>query len=273
MKSRYSLLALLVTASLLTACSSPNTPAAPSPSSPAPSSQTPASQEPADPSTPTPPANTTPADPQAAKDAALPVTLAMSNDYKTVTITKGGKIATTVKVENDPTSGPMVNTLKQTEKSVYFNTCATGFGGYINYAFCYGPTYRFDRTTNAVTKLLNDGQMFDISANEDMFVWVENGNKSAHQIKIRTIATGKDQIMTVPAKYGQYGDAKFSPDAKKIAYAAIIGDSENEKGSVIIIDLATGKETYIAQDKANSIYTVKGWKDNTTVDYTVVDWN
>lgn len=258
MKSRYSLLALVLTASLLTACSSqPETPS-PAQSAPIPSQNTP--QVPAEPST-TP--NTTPA----STDAALPVKITMAADYKTVTITKGGKLAATVNVANQPSDGPMVNMLKETSKSVYFNTCDTGFGGYIFYAFCYGPTYRFDRTTNAITKLLNAGQIFDVSPNEDMFVWVESGDKSANQFKIRTIATGKDQIITAPSKYGQYGDAKFSPDAKKIAYAAMIGDPENEKGSVLIADLVTGKTTYVVQDKVDAIYTVIGWKDANTVNY------
>ncbi len=261
MKSRYTLVAFLLTASMLTACSSQ--PATPSPSqnNPAPAAQTPAS---------TPAAPATPAETPSSTDATLPVKFTMSDDFKTVSITKGTKLAATVTVVNKPSTGPMVNTLKETSKSVYFNTCDTGFGGYILYAFCYGPTYRFDRTTDTVTKILSDGQVFDVSPNEDQIVWVENGSKSAHQFKIRTIATGKDQVITsptVPAKYGQYGDAKFSPDAKKIAFAAAIGDSEKEQGSVIVADIATGKLTYVVQDKADAIYTIKGWKDVNTVDY------
>lgn len=195
----------------------------------------------------------------------------MSADYKTVTITKGDKLVETINVLNNPESGPEVITNKETSKSIYFETCATGFGGYINYGFCHGPSYRFDRTTNVVRKMLSDGRIFDVSTNEDMFVWVENGNKNANQIKVRTIATDKDQIISVPAKYSQFGDAKFSPNAEKIAYAAIIGDPENEKGSVIIVDLATGKQTYIEQDKENAIYTVKGWKNADAVEY-VNNW-
>ena len=264
MKSRNTLLALVLTASMLTACSSQPATPGPSQNDSVPSAQTPtpAQNEPKN--------NETPAETQTSTDAALPVKFAMSDDFKTVSITKGTKLAATVTVVNKPSAGPMVNTLKETPKSVYFNTCDTGFGGYILYAFCYGPTYRFDRTTDTVTKILSDGQVFDVSPNEDQVVWVENGDKSAHQFKIRTIATGKDQVITsptVPAKYGQYGDAKFSPDAKKIAFAAAIGDSEKEQGSVIVADIATGKLTYVVQDKADTIYTIKGWKDANTVDY------
>ncbi len=245
-----SFLALILALSMLTACSQQKQPApAPTPVSPQPA---PAQQS---------------ATPTVPEDATLPVTLTMSEDFKIVTIAKGGKTVTTVSVENSPDAAPEVHIIKETPKSVYFNTCATGFGGYIFYRFCYGPGYRFDSTTNVVTKILSDGEIYDVSVNEDSFIWLPNGTKNANTLKVRNMATKLDKTIIVPKKYNQHGDAKFSPDGKKIAYAAIVGDAENEQGSVIMVDLATGKQTYIVKDNPEDIYAIFGWTDNNTVDY------
>lgn len=69
------------------------------------------------------------------------------------------------------------------------------------------------------------------------------------------------------AKYGQVGDVHFSPNGAKLAYAAAVGDPEKESGAVYVIDIATGKQTRIAETKKSGYFHVNGWKDAIAVDY------
>lgn len=207
---------------------------------------------------------------QAKKEMALPVSVLLDEKQSLVKVTKGDKVVAQLPVNYAQEGFPEVHEIKETAKSYYFSTCATGFGGYILYRFCYGPSYRFDRVTNKIEKILDSGEIHDISPKEDAFAWTGNGAQFVNKIMVRDVATKADKSFIVSEKYSQFGDVKFSPDGKKFAYGAVVGDPENEEGSVIIVEIATGKETYVVKDKPEDIYAINGWKDNNTVDYTTM---
>jgi hypothetical protein len=168
------------------------------------------------------------------------------------------------------------NITKITDKNAYIETCATGFGGYIWYHFCYGNTYRVNLSTGEVLQLDSplegiEEQFFqDVSPDEQSTVWTST---SINKIVVYTV--GKDEAVhtfDVDKKYTQFGDVKFSPDGKKLAYAAIVGNPDEEFSAVYIIDIATGKQTPVIEDLAGP-FNVEQWENNETVLYSDGQFN
>lgn len=168
------------------------------------------------------------------------------------------------------------NVLKVTNVNTYVSVCATGFGGYINYSFCNGDTYAINidggvEPGHEVEKInFNDPvsgaaieNFMDVSVN-GVTAWT--GEWTDH--KIYTVGGGSyfTKSYDVPAKYGQYGDVRFSPDGTKIAYAAIVGNPDNEESAVYTINLADGKQTLV-KEITGGVLNVYGWSDNDTVNY------
>jgi hypothetical protein len=75
---------------------------------------------------------------------------------------------------------------------------------------------------------------------DNMIAWADPVNKV---ITVTYPADSSPARFSVPKKYGQFGNIRFSPDGKKIAYAAAIvyrgvwdGKPFEDKGSVLEID-------------------------------------
>ncbi len=191
--------------------------------------------------------------------------VSVSDDFKNLVITKDGKaFLTTPIAKND--MGSDARLVKVTSKNIYAKVCATGFGGYILYDFCYGTLYRVDLNTKAVTDL-KIAHAEDISADEKMIASL-NIVSDQRKIVVANLETKKTLTFAVDKKYQQFGDPKFSPDGTKIAYAAAVGSPGSESGVVITVDLADGKQSVVAKTSGQDNYfTVKGWKNNNVVDY------
>jgi len=166
---------------------------------------------------------------------------------------------------------------KVTDKYAYVSVCATGFGGYSWYYFCYGDTYRIDLETGTVEPLnftepvtsKKIANFMDVSADETMTAWTDSED---HKIYVALIASDALATFDVDAKYAQFGDVKFSPDGKKLAYAAIVGDPDNEQSAVYTIDIETGEQT-LEKEVTKQILNVNGWNTDGTVMYSVVTQN
>ncbi|MFA5829828.1 MAG: hypothetical protein WC843_05045 [Candidatus Gracilibacteria bacterium] len=193
--------------------------------------------------------------------------VSLNKDNTKFIVTKDGKDFVTGNVSGimPGTNGDEeVAILKQTPKNLYVQTCATGFGGYILYKFCYGSVYKVDLSTAAVTdyKLAH---VLDISDDETMAASVDISKK---KIIITNLSTKTSSTFEVDSKFNQFGDMKFSPKSDKFAYAAAVGEPGAESGVVISVDLKSKKQTQVAKTKGSDNYfKVLGWKDNNTVDY------
>lgn len=224
----------------------------------------------------TPPANTdqstspdstplTPVTPPTSKTPSGKIEVALTKDFTKFAVTKDGKELASAAL---PASLQGVNgeaeakILKQTPQSTYIQVCATGFGGYILYNFCYGSLYKMDLATNVITDLKIEHTQ-DVSPDETMVASVDTKN---NKIIITTVATGKQSTFSVLPEFGQYGDVKFSPDSTKFAYAAAVGDPQNESGKVFKVDIKSKNWEAVARSTKSSM-NVLGWKDNDTVDY------
>jgi len=163
---------------------------------------------------------------------------------------------------------------KVTDKNAYVSSCATGFGGYIWYSFCYGSTYRVDLTTGAVVnadsrkdKIFHLNFM-DASPDEMWTAWTsQDTDRKIYILPATGNESESTKIFSVDEMYGQFGDVKFSPDGKKVAYAAIVANPTEEFSAVYTIEIATGKQTTVVESLGGP-YNITGWEDNDTVLYT-----
>jgi len=163
----------------------------------------------------------------------------------------------------------------QSAKNIYISICDGGLGGYILYGFCNNGTYySVNMDSKVVTSIVpppteNISGLFDVSKDDSKFAW--RYSSGPDNMNLSVVVTDKDpsiaaKFFPIPAKYLQYGDVKFSPDGTKFAYAAALGNPENETGTVYSVDIATGKETEVTTAEG-SYFEVTGWKDNDIVNY------
>lgn len=182
------------------------------------------------------------------------------------------------------------------QKNVYISVCIYNGSSYNEYGnSCNGNTYSMDRESAAVTNADSrtdkpvELDFIDASPDDMWTVWTSTlvDNKNI-DIKIYILPTqqnpnGKVKTYDIDKKYGQFGDIKFSPDGKKLAYAAIVGDYYTEftqlndqYTAVYTLDIATGIHTLVEEghgqlsthgDGSPAPYRIKGWKDNDTLEY------
>lgn len=141
------------------------------------------------------------------------------------------------------------------------------------YAYIYdgiGRLYRLDLDSNDFFDVtISGGDIFfaDISPDEMVVAWTgDNGvNK---QIILQTLETGAQNIFDVSNNYSQVGYVLFSPDGKKVAYAAGTVRYNIASGAVYIINIADGKQKRVAVTHlGNSYFIINGWNDSNSVSY------
>jgi|GEM_PF-3091833 len=172
--------------------------------------------------------------------------------------------------ENDEMAA---NVNKVINNYAYVSICATGFGGYIMYDFCYGDTYRVNLTTGEVvnadprTDKTFHLNFMDVTDDGSWTAWTSD--EADHKIYLMP-APGNEsdniQIYDVDAKYGQFGDVKFSPDGTKFAYAAIVGQPAEEYSAVYTVDIDSKVQTTVKEGLGGP-YKITGWNGNETVVY------
>jgi len=159
----------------------------------------------------------------------------------------------------DITRASHVYFLKKIGNDLFFYVTPDGLGGYILYNGEW-PTFKFDGTK--FSKIADD--VADVSSSQKYFVFSDYTKK---EIYIANMSDKKVvNTFKVDPKYGNFGEIVFSPDETKIAYAASLGEPDNEQGDVFIINIATGEQTK-AKSFPDAAAHFVGWKDNSTLSY------
>jgi hypothetical protein len=155
---------------------------------------------------------------------------------------------------------------KQTDKYVYIAGYREGLGGYILFEADPTVLYQVKLENNEIVDLSSgSGLVVEDIFKDDLIAWADILHK---KIVVRRI-NGNFQLETkVLVKYTQFGNVHFSPDGKKFAYAAALGNPDKEAGAVFVVDIDTGKQVLIAETKElNRYFEISGWKNNDEVDY------
>ena len=205
----------------------------------------------------------------AAPEARQPVVNVTPSGEAWLVIADGKKIAEIPwPVDSD---GPSAELVAQSSSAVYVSVCPGGLGGAYVYAACPIGLIQVDLATGQKKDLSTKGVLQDVSVAGMLVAWK---NDSAKKLIVKSLTDGSEQRVISVSGVTAFGDAHFSPDGKKIAYATFLGDSNAFFGipggayssQVIMIDLASGNRTVIAEKK-NAAFSVTGWKDASTVEY------
>jgi hypothetical protein len=179
----------------------------------------------------------------------------------TIFISWKGEIVATL-TKDAPVDGYEVVLFDQTEKNAYIAVNPTGFGGYILYGGA-RTVYQINLETKAFVEVYaneNGGFATDVSPNDSTIATFSSNEVGELILSLYSIEEYKEgpytDVSTVlDEKFFQAGDAVFSPDSTKVAYAATIAPkgfgadvdtgTDLEKTTVFIMDLDTGKvETF-----------------------------
>jgi hypothetical protein len=181
------------------------------------------------------------------------------------------KIATLDYPSRANDSAPFVAAL--TTRYAYVGTCPGEFGGYILFEVCPSSVRRVDVVTGEVsayqTKTYEQGLrgiFHDVSPDGKWLAFstpFPNG-----RIVLQPVTAGAELAFKVDTKYHQFGNLRFSPDGKKVAFAAALGEPADDIGFVIVLDILTNEFKVVAETaKGDKLLNVYGWKDANTVDY------
>lgn len=193
----------------------------------------------------------------ATKFQSYDVGISYTSDRKAAIVTNNG-----VKVGDIPIpNSEIVSILKQTKTNAYLQVRPDGLGGYVLYPMSF-PLYKLDLVANTLAKISDSAS--DVSDSERYIVGT---NHSAHIITLLDLSANKTQEFTVESKYAQFGDVKVSPNDKKIAYAASIGNPDNEKGDIFIVTIAGGAQLKVNNYEINRSTKVFGWSTNDDLDW------
>lgn len=205
----------------------------------------------------------------------VPYTVEYDQDIKKNVLMNNGKVFATLPQEFTVQDDVGVLFRKVTDKYLYVSQCSGGMGGYIFYEQCskfnqIGGTYQIELATGKVTQIDYSSDIIilaDVSSDDKVRVWLKHSD-SDRSIIYEGVDEGAKQF-PIEVKYLQFGSAHLSPDGQKLAYAAMVGNPDNEESAVFEIDLKTGNQTKIAEDKGVS-YFVYGWTDKGDLKYTPI---
>jgi hypothetical protein len=161
-----------------------------------------------------------------------------------------------------------IQIFKQTKQYVYLAPEIDGLGGYILYEALPTRVIRVDLKTGDQKVFQFGGVLEDISDDDKQMLWVIAGQGSL-SFAVYDTATGK-RTLTIPVekKFSQAGNARFSPDMKKFAYAAALGIPDREGGVIMSVDIAKKQQTKLIEDlHSNKVPRVYGWRTASIVDY------
>ncbi len=171
--------------------------------------------------------------------------------------------------------------IKQTDKYAYF-----GFfdDKALNHMFNdQNPLilYRIDLQTNELKTIVESNTQIyytqDISPDEKWVAGITQitGGKDIPKVFVQSTDNPSDVKTFMIDSYFTYaGNVRFSPNTKKIAFAAgAVLDNGRAQSAVYIIDLDTRSLTQIERTPRtrNAYFEVKGWKDSQTVNYILVE--
>lgn len=157
---------------------------------------------------------------------------------------------------------------RKTEENAYIGLSPSEIDGYILYG---GPVkiYSLNFNSKEVSEVEFDGFAADISPDETMLAFISGKGDESLQINVLNLSTRQTRSFDVGDEFQQAGDAIFSPDNKKLAYQASIGNPENERSEIFIIDLSGGEQESITEGlgRTSDMFEVQGWKSNSELNY------
>lgn len=175
----------------------------------------------------------------------------------TLTISWEGEAVGTIE-KDKPADGYEVVLFDQTEENAYIAVNYTGLGGYILYGGAHS-VYQLNLSTKTLVPVYETEAMgfaTDVSS-DDSTMAIFTGNEigaivlSTYSIEEYKKGPYNSVNTVVPAEFFQAGDAVFSPDSTKLAFAATVApvgmgaDTDTgtnlEETAVFIVDLDTGK--------------------------------
>lgn len=135
---------------------------------------------------------------------------------------------------------------------------------------------RCGKTVQDIRGQIPVGFVTDIDFGETAYAVITGplypGNNPTH-LEVIGMESGRVRDFKIDTTYNQSGDAFFSPDAMKIAFAATRINSETnaiEKSVVFILDLSTEAISAVSPLLENgSLYHVTGWTSETQPNYFV----
>lgn len=176
---------------------------------------------------------------------------------------KNGKVVKEIiPVQGNPFT---MRVFKQTDRYVYIAGYREGLGGYILFEADPIVLYQVNLENSEAVELTRNDLIVQDIFNDDLIAWVDVVNR---KIIIRRINGNFELQTNVPSKYSQFGNVRFSPDGKKFAYAAALGNQDKEAGAVFVVEVNTGKQVLVAETtEAHRYFEVTGWKSSEVVDY------
>jgi hypothetical protein len=191
--------------------------------------------------------------------------LADGGSAKNFVIKKNGVVWKTIDASFGETS---IHIFKQTKNYIYLAPEIEGLGGYMLYEALPTRVVRVDVKTGDQKVFRVGGVLQDISDDEKNMLWVVAGQGSLSFVVYDTVSDKKSMSVTVDKKFAQAGNAHFSPDTKKFAYAAALGIPDRDGGAVVSVDIAKKQQTVLAEDlHSNKVPHIYGWKSAVTIDY------
>lgn len=194
--------------------------------------------------------------------------LTLVNDGQSVTVRAGSDVVETFTYEGFV----YASFYDQNDEYAYISVRPDGLGGYILYSSLYS-LYRIDLCSGE-TAVLAEAFM-DKEADHALAVSPDEQlialRTDLTTVTVRRIATGEElYAFQAASEYGAVGDAVFSPDSTKIAFAAAYNDAEAEGGTVYVGSLLTGEfGEYAKAGKPageGAVY-IRGWLDNEIVNW------
>lgn len=184
---------------------------------------------------------------------------------KNFTVKKDGKVWKSVVAGLGETG---VHIFKQTKRYVYLAPELDISNGYILFEATPTRLIRVDIANGDQKVFQLGGVAEDISADDKYILWIVAGQGSLN-FSILDTTTGK-RTLTVPVEkqFSQAGNARFSPDTKKFAYATAVGIPDRDGGAVVSVDIARKQQVKLVENlHTGQVPHIYGWKTTSTIDY------
>ncbi len=152
---------------------------------------------------------------------------------------------------------------------LYYGLEPVGLGGYILFG---GATnlWSYSSSDGKSTELIKDKQVGgficidSVSPNDKLVAY----HCSGKGIGVLDLATKKSSVIQLPADLKEVkalGDARFSPDSTRIAFAAARSNPDDEQGWILVSSGLTGASKMIAKSPAKDYYELIAWVNADTL--------
>ena len=153
-------------------------------------------------------------------------------------------------------------------KHLFYSMEPSGLGGYILFGG-HSSLFILDIASGQSTELIPfDAQHTTICLDDlspDQTLISSHCDKT---ISVVNLGTKQKTVINLPkdvpaGDVGVVGDARFSPDGKRLAFSIARGEPDNEQGWLAVTDDLSGSSRLLAKSPAGAFYSLMGWLDNT----------